>query len=116
MSLEAYAAAFTSSFEGYPVKISVDATWLARRVRYEQHDLSNSLVAFEGGEVVGMAVLAVRGARGWIGGFGVVPRLRGRGLGRRLMSELVARARASGLRHLSLEVLEGNAAALRLYE
>lgn len=116
VSLEAYAAAFTASFEGYAVPAKVDAVWLARRVRYEQHDLLNSLVAFEGDEAVGMAVLAARGERGWVGGFGVVPRWRGRGLARRLMSEVVGRARASGLRRLSLEVLQGNTAALRLYE
>ena len=114
--LETCAAAFTSAFEGYPVQIAVDATWLARRVRYEQHDLSNSLVVFEGAETVGMTMLGVRGARGWVGGFGVVPRWRRRGLGRRLMSELVARARAAGLRRLSLEVLAGNTAAICLYE
>ena len=116
VSLEAFAAAFTSAFEGYPINISVDAAWLARRGRYEQHDLLNSLVAFDGAEVVGMAVLAVRGTRGWCGGFGVVPRWRGRGLGHRLMSELVKRARAAGLCRLSLEVLAGNTAAVRLYE
>lgn len=116
VSLEAFAAAFTAAFEGYPVPVAVDAVWLSRRARYEQHDLLNSLVALEGGEAVGMAVLAARGSRGWVGGFGVVPRWRGRGLARRLMSELIGRARASGLRRLSLEVLEGNTAALRLYE
>lgn len=116
MSLEAFAAAFMSAFEGYPAPVSVDAVWLARRVRYEQHDLLNSLVVFDGAEVAGLAVLAARGARGWCGGFGVVPRWRGRGLARRLMSEMVGRARDSGLRRLSLEVLQGNTAAIRLYE
>jgi ribosomal protein S18 acetylase RimI-like enzyme len=116
VSLEAFAAAFTAGFEGYAVPISVDAVWLARRVRYEHHDLQNSLIAFEGDEAVGVAMLAARGERGWVCGFGVVPRWRGRGLSRRLMSELVTRARASGLRRLSLEVLKGNTAALRLYE
>lgn len=116
VSLEAFAAAFTSAFAGYPVPVAVDAVWLSRRARYEQHDLLNSLVAFEGAEAVGTAILGVRGERGWVAGFGVVPRWRGRGLACRLMSELVGRARASGLRRLSLEVLQGNTAAVRLYE
>lgn len=116
VSLEAFAAAFTAAFEGYPLPVTVDAAWLARRARFEQHDLSNSIVALEGDEPAGMAALAVRGERGWVGGFGVVPRWRGRGLSRRLLSELVGRARAAGVRRLSLEVLQGNTAALRLYE
>jgi ribosomal protein S18 acetylase RimI-like enzyme len=116
VSLEAYAAAINASFEGYPVQIAFTPQMLARRVRFEQHDLESSLVALDGDETIGMAGLAVRGARGWVSGFGVVPAWRRRGLGRRLMSALLERARAQGLRQLSLEVLAGNAAARRLYE
>jgi ribosomal protein S18 acetylase RimI-like enzyme len=116
VSLEAYAAAISSSFEGYPVRIADSAALLARRVRFEQHDLERSLVALDGGEAVGMAGLAIRGGRGWVSGFGVVPAWRRRGLGRRLMSALSERARGYGLRQLSLEVLSGNDAARRLYE
>jgi ribosomal protein S18 acetylase RimI-like enzyme len=116
VSLEAYAAAITSSFEGYPVQVNFTAAMLARRARFEQYDLESSLVALDGGEAVGMAGLAIRGGRGWVTGFGVVPGWRRRGLGRRLMSALLERARACGLRRLSLDVLTGNAAAIRLYE
>ena len=115
-SLEAYAAAINSSFEGYPVQITFGAAMLARRVRFEQHDLESSLLALDGDEAVGMAGLAIRGVRGWVSGFGVVPAWRRRGLGRRLMSALLERARAYGLRQLSLDVLAGNTAAIRLYE
>ena len=116
MSLEAYAAAINASFEGYPVQVNFNAATLARRVRVEQHDLESSFVALDGDEAVGMAGLAIRGNRGWVSGFGVVPAWRRRGLGRRLMSELLERARAYGLRQLSLDVLTGNTAAIRLYE
>ena len=116
VSLEAYAAAITTAFEGYPVPINFTAPMLARRVRVEQHDLESSLVAFAGGEAVGAAGLAIRGGRGWVSGFGVVPAWRRRGLGRRLMSALLESARGYGLRRLSLEVLAGNAAARGLYE
>jgi GNAT superfamily N-acetyltransferase len=116
VSLEAYAAAIYSSFEGYPVQITFSAPMLARRVRVEQHDLECSLLALDGDAPIGMAGLAIRGVRGWVSGFGVVPAWRRRGLGRRLMSALLERARASGLRQLSLEVLSENTAARRLYE
>lgn len=116
VSLEAYAAAINSSFEGYPVQITFTAPMLARRVRFEQYDLESSLIALDGDETIGMAGLAIRGVRGWVSGFGVVPAWRGRGFGRRLMSALLERARAYGLRQLSLDVLAGNDAAIRLYE
>ena len=116
VSLEAYAAAFTNAFRGYPFPLELDVSALAQRVRVEQHDLENSLVAFDGAEAVGVAGLAVRGGRGRVAGMAVAPGFRGRGLGRRLMSALVERARAAGLRRLTLEVLKGNTAAVRLYE
>ena len=114
--LEEYAALFTSSFGGYQYPIVMDAERLARRVRQEHHDLCRSLVAYAGDRAVGVAALAIRGAAGWVGGFGVVPEERGRGRGRELMSALVAQARRAGLRTLSLEVLQTNVAARRLYE
>jgi len=46
----------------------------------------------------------------------VLPRRRGSGLGRRLLEELVARARAAGSLRLVLEVREDNVPARRLYE
>jgi ribosomal protein S18 acetylase RimI-like enzyme len=116
VSLAAYAAAFTSAFRGYHHPVKHDAASLARRVRCEQYDLENSLLAYDGGEVAGVAALAVRAGRGWVAGLAVVPEQRGRGRGRELTSALVARARAAGLRRLSLEVLTPNTAARRLYE
>jgi len=116
VSLEAYAAAFTEAFRGYYHPVARDAASLARRVRHEHYDLSNSLLALDGGEVVGVAALAARGARGWCAGLAVVPAQRGRGRGRELMSALLGRARRAGLRRLSLEVMAVNTSARRLYE
>src|SRR5918912_3553590 len=48
LSLEAYAAAINSSFEGYPVEINFTAPMMSRRVRFEQQDLEASLIALEG--------------------------------------------------------------------
>jgi GNAT superfamily N-acetyltransferase len=116
VSLEEYAAAFTASFSGYFFPMVIDVALLARKVRVEQHDLEHSLIAYRGGEIVGIAALAVRGDVGWVGGFGIVPEERGRGRGRELMSALLGQARGCNLRRLTLEVLAQNTGARRLYE
>ena len=76
VSLAEFAAAFTSGFRGYQFPITMSAAGLARRVRFEQYDLENSLVAYDGAELAGLAALAVRGEEGWVAGFGVVPERR----------------------------------------
>lgn len=53
--------------------------------------------------------------RGWIGGFGIAPSHRGRGLATVLMSDQLDVARESGVRRVQLEVLTQNWAA-RSYE
>jgi hypothetical protein len=61
-------------------------------------------------------MLGVRGGEGWVGGMGVVPDRRRSGIGERLLRELLDRARGLGLRQVTLEVLEQNDPARRLYE
>jgi RimJ/RimL family protein N-acetyltransferase len=115
-SLEELAASFNRAFAGYFYPQRMTAATLARRVRCEQIDLEHSLLAFEGEQFVGIALLAIRGAHGWCGGFAIVPEARGRGCATALMKEFVARARRCGAKRLSLEVLARNTAARRLYE
>src|SRR5205085_1520052 len=67
-------------------------------------------IAYELGLTVNL--LGVRGDRGWIGGLGVVPAARRRGLGRALMEAVLAEAPPE----VTLEVIEQNEAAIRLYE
>src|SRR5207244_5154868 len=75
-------------------------------------DLERSRVALDDGMPVGVAMLGVRGAEGWIGGLGVIASHRHRGIGRALMEAVLADAPPS----VSLEVIEQNEPALRLYE
>lgn len=116
VSLAEYADALTQAFRGYQFPVAWDASTLALKVRLEQHDLWHSLIMYEGERIAGAALLAVRADAGWVGAFGIAPEQRGRGLGRELMSALIAQARACGLRRLSLEALGKNVAARRLYE
>lgn len=71
-------------------------------------DLSRSRVA----ERAGICNLGVRGDVGWIGGVGVVPERRRQGIGRALMESVLEGAPTA----VTLEVLESNERAKRLYD
>lgn len=108
LSLEQLAALFNAGYEGYVVPFRVEAGQLASWIAAWQIDLSRSRVA--PGE--GVALLAVRGERGWVGGLGVVPAARRRGVGHALMEAVLAAAPPE----VTLEVIEQNEPAIRLYE
>lgn len=110
------AGQFTACYEGYFVPIAVDEATLQAMVRHQDVDLDASLVALSGGEPVGVALLALRDGEGWVAGMGVVPPLRGQGVGRRLLDGLLAAARSRGARRVRLEVIEQNLVAKGLYE
>jgi predicted acetyltransferase len=61
-------------------------------------------------------MLAVRGARAWVGGMGVAVESRRGGVGEQLMRALLESARDAGVRRVQLEVLEPNTRARALYE
>lgn len=67
------------------------------------------------GNVLAAALLAIRGKRGWIGGFGVAPEHRGHGYAAELLETLLETARARGLRSMQLEVLKDNLPAISAY-
>jgi len=67
------------------------------------------------GAVLAAALLAIRGARGWIGGFGVAPEYRRRGYASALIDDIIGSARERDLKTLTLEVLCDNVPAVALY-
>ena len=64
---------------------------------------------------VGFVLARAAGGEAEILSVGVAPQARGRGIGRRLMREMIARLPYRGTEALFLEVDEGNAPALHLY-
>ena len=108
LSFAEHAELFTRAYDGYPVPTTIDEPALRTIVELWDLDRDRSLVA--PGE--GLVNLGVRDDRGWIGGLGVVPSARRRGLGRALMEAVLADAPPV----VTLEVLEQNEGARRLYE
>ncbi len=90
-----------------------EATWwaeLAQRPRREY-----VVVAGDSG-ILGYAGLDVSGDSADVMTIAVVPDAQGRGIGRLLLDELIARAARRGASALLLEVRADNSAALSLYE
>ena len=88
LSVAELAALFTAGYEGYLVPMHVDEAMLQSFVDMWDLDLSRSRVE----EGRGIALLGVRGERGWVGGLGVVPSARRTGLGRALMEAVLVDA------------------------
>ncbi|HYW53573.1 MAG TPA: GNAT family N-acetyltransferase [Dongiaceae bacterium] len=107
-----------ASFRGgvYGERPAMDATAFRAHVERNGVDLARSRRWMVDGALSGIVLLAFRGERAWVGGFGVVPEHRGHGLARRYLDESLAIARESGAATVELEVLVQNARAIRLYE
>ena len=109
--------ALNASFRGevYGEGPAMTADRFALHVARNGVDLARSPRWAVDGALSGIALLALRGERAWIGGFGVVPAFRGRGLAQRYLDETCALARDAGATTIELEVLVRNAAAVALY-
>jgi GNAT superfamily N-acetyltransferase len=120
--------AWNAAYHGYFVPMRRAAEDLRVHYRVGSIDLDRSIVRAEGDRPVALSLLGVRagvasgvgsggacGLRGWVGGFGVAPSHRGRGLAGELLEEQLAVARSSGIARVVLEVLEQNWAR-RVYE
>jgi ribosomal protein S18 acetylase RimI-like enzyme len=106
----------TRAFADYFVTIVFSEDGLRRTVQLDTVDFGLSPVLLVGGEPVGAALIARRGAVSRLAGMAIVPKARKRGAGRALMEHLLEAARARTDRRMILEVIEQNTAAVRLYE
>jgi ribosomal protein S18 acetylase RimI-like enzyme len=106
---------FNLGFSDYLVPMVMDEASLADHIACNDIDLACSRVAVDV-EPVAFALAARRGTEAWIGGMGVAPPYRRSGLGARVLTATIEAVAAEGADAVWLEVLEGNAPALALYE
>jgi ribosomal-protein-alanine N-acetyltransferase len=92
--------------------------WTARTFWSElgQLDTRHYVVAMSGDEVLGYAGLCDYPDEAWVQTMAVARTAQGRGLGARLLGELLDEAARRGQRTVRLEVRADNTAAQRLYE
>jgi len=106
----------TRGFEGYLIPIHIDEAALLTMLRRDGVDLTESRVLIKEGEPIGVALIARRGWTSRLAAMGIVPHARGGGVGKWAMQNLIEQARARGEKTMVLEVIEQNAAAVKLYE
>jgi ribosomal protein S18 acetylase RimI-like enzyme len=107
-------SAFETRFED--ARARPEQWWIDWAAASAAGDRQAMFLAWEGGAPVGIAgtYLEEDGDR-WLISMWTDPALRGRGVGRALVNEVVAFARAAGSTELLLEVTHGNDAARALY-
>lgn len=110
------AAAMQHCFQGYIVPVQTTPESWERRFRGEHLDPFASRIYERGGQAAAVLFICRRGWTSRVGGMAVAADERGRGLGRRVMRDAIADARARGDRALLLEVIEQNTPAVKLYK
>jgi ribosomal protein S18 acetylase RimI-like enzyme len=103
------------AFSDYIIPIKSSKEFFLDFQRSVGGDLSTVLLASDAGKIVGYINPVIDGEEAWIGGIGVIPQYRSAGVGTKLMRSAEELCRNRGVRSVTLEVIEGNDRAQRLY-
>jgi len=115
--LPALAKAFQFSFSDYFVPMNMDEAHLREFIYVNDIDLGLSLlVETLAGQPIGQALSGRRGELGWIGGVGLHPEYRGKGIARDLVKRQLKAFHDAGVQEVTLEVLSQNDKAKKLYD
>jgi GNAT superfamily N-acetyltransferase len=112
--------AWNAGFQGYYVDLTLPLERFVQRLSYESISLDHSLIAFHQGRPVGFLLNAFRIERdkkiAWNGGTGVAPDMRGKGVGKALVTAAIDVYRSESVDLALLEVIQSNDSAIALYK
>lgn len=108
-------AAQNEIFSDYVIPMRVTTQYFLEFLRSVGGKISNVHVATDGAKIVGYVNPVVDGRESWVGGIGVIPDYRNKGIGARLMEVAEEFSKAEGAEEISLEFILGNDRAERLY-
>lgn len=114
-TIEQLTAAYNQTRVDYLVPMPMNAARLAEYISLYDVSLDESVVALDGPEMLGLAMLGVRAGRGWVTRLGVLPAARRRHIGRALMDAAIANSDRLGLGRILLEVIKNNIPAYNLF-
>jgi ribosomal protein S18 acetylase RimI-like enzyme len=109
------ASLLSACYVDYYVPMRINGDQMEMMDRLYDVDLDASVVACNGSQEIGMALLSRRGPRGWISAVGVLPEWRRRGVARAIMGRVIETAHALNCRQVTLEAIDRNARARQLY-
>lgn len=114
-SIDELVAIYNQTRVDYMVPMPMNAARLAEYISVYDIDLEHSLVAMQGDEMRGVAMLGVREDRAWITRLGVIPTTRRSGVGEALTAGLLEQAGKLGIQFDMLEVIKNNTPAHTLF-
>lgn len=102
-------------YSDYVVPVEFTREMVLRNLEVDDVDLKKSLLLFDDGKAIGIAVVAARGAARRLAGMCIDPDNRRRGWGQRALQEVLSQAQSEGVSRVWLEVIDQNSAAVELY-
>jgi ribosomal protein S18 acetylase RimI-like enzyme len=114
-SIDDLTAIYNQTRVDYMVPMPMNATRLREYISVYDVDLEHSLVAMQGDDLRGVAMLGVREGRAWITRLGVIPTTRRNGVGEALMTGLIEQAERLNIQFDMLEVIKNNTPAHTLF-
>jgi ribosomal protein S18 acetylase RimI-like enzyme len=114
-SYEELTEAYNHTRVDYLVPMPMNAARLREYVKIYDVDMDSSVVAVDGNEVLGLAMLGVRERRAWITRLGIIRSKRRMGTGWRLVTQLIEQARQKGAHYVVIEVIKNNIPAYNLF-
>jgi ribosomal protein S18 acetylase RimI-like enzyme len=111
---------WNEGFKGYFVDLTLPLDGFLQRLSYENISPEHSLIAFDEKRPVGFLLNAFRNSRGrkiaCNAGTGVVPDMRGKGVGKALVSAAIEVYKSESVDVALLEAVQGNDSAIALYQ
>lgn len=107
--------AYNDTRVDYMVPMPMNAARLREYVETYDVDMDSSVVAVDGNEILGLAMLGVRERHAWITRLGIIRRKRRQGTGWRLVTHLLEQARQKNLDYVVIEVIKNNVPAHSLF-